>query len=274
MERMERSEAPFGTRNSEPGTCRWGIILDRDGQSGAQNMALDQALVDLAERTGTGVLRLYRWAPFCLSFGRHEPALRRYDRAAIVRRGLDTVRRPTGGRAVWHARELTYAVAAPVTWFGSLSASYHQIHTLLARAIRALGAPAELAPATPAVGLAGGACFARTAGGEVMVRGRKLVGSAQLRQGPALLQHGSLLLEDDQALVGELTAGTTLPAGGEVTLREAAGRPIDFDEAAAAVAAAFATIGGDWASADGQAISQLATPHLARFRDPGWTWRR
>jgi lipoate-protein ligase A len=271
---MERNEASPGTRNPELGTRRWSIILDPDGQSGAVNMALDQALLDLAESTGTGFLRLYRWAPFCLSFGRHEPALRRYDRAAIVRRGLDTVRRPTGGRAVWHARELTYAVAAPVAWFGSLPGSYQRIHTILVRAIRALGAAAELAPATPVAGLGAGACFASIAGGEVKVRGRKLVGSAQLRQGTALLQHGSLLLEDDQALVRDLTFGRALPAGGEVTLGEAAGRSVDFDEAAAAVAAAFATIGGDWASADGQGISQLATPHLARFGDPGWTWRR
>jgi lipoate-protein ligase A len=76
-------------------------------------MAVDQALLERAGRLGERRLRLYRWHPHCLSFGRHEQALRRYDRDRIVASGLDVVRRPTGGRAVWHAGELTYAVAMP-----------------------------------------------------------------------------------------------------------------------------------------------------------------
>ena len=100
---------------------RWTLLVDPVGQPGWQNMALDQTLLDLAVGEGRGFLRLYRWDPPCLSFGRHEPAMRRYDRAAIERQGLATVRRPTGGRAVWHADEVTYAVAAPAATLGSLS---------------------------------------------------------------------------------------------------------------------------------------------------------
>ncbi len=77
-------------------------------------MATDAALLDEADRSGRAFLRLYRWSPPCLSFGRHEPAATRYDRVAIARLGIDVVRRPTGGRAVWHEHEVTYAVAAPV----------------------------------------------------------------------------------------------------------------------------------------------------------------
>jgi lipoate-protein ligase A len=236
-------------------------------------MALDQALLDLADQTGSGFVRLYRWQPFCLSFGRHEPALKRYDRAEVLRRGLDTVRRPTGGRAVWHARELTYAVAAPVVWFGTLPETCRAIHAVLADAVRALGVAAELAPITPAAGLASGACFASLAGGEVKVRGRKLVGSAQLRQGGAFLQHGSLLLEDDQSVVADLTLGA-VPTGGEITLREAAGRPVGFGQAAEAVADAFRQLGGGWRVAHAEEVAPLAMPYLARFGDPAWTWRR
>ncbi len=111
-------------------------------------MALDQWLLTEAERTGEGFVRLYCWEPFCLSFGRHEPAARRYDRALLEARGISTVRRPTGGRAVWHARELTYAVAAPVTAFGDdadrpvSGAAYSAIHTALLHAVRRLGATA------------------------------------------------------------------------------------------------------------------------------------
>jgi lipoate-protein ligase A len=234
-------------------------------------MAIDQTLLDRAEETNEGFLRLYRWTPFCLSFGRHEPALRRYNRAAIHERGLDTVRRPTGGRAVWHARELTYAVAAPVAWFGTLAETYHLIHGILTRALLSLGVPAELAADAPPPSLASGACFASAAGGEVQAGGRKLVGSAQLRQGSAFLQHGSLLLEDNQALVTEVTLGDA-PASGEITLREAADRTIGFDEAAAAVAEAFRGLKGDWHEVPRP--EPLSASRLARFQDPAWTWRR
>ena len=145
-------------------------------------MALDQALLDdVAKRGDVAYLRLYRWQPPCLSFGRNEPALIRYDRPAIERLGLDVVRRPTGGRAVWHDDEVTYAVAAPAAALGCLRDSYVDIHQRLARALRALGARATLAPTTLRPGaLSRGACFAQPVGGEVPLDGRKVVGSAQL----------------------------------------------------------------------------------------------
>ncbi|HEX4627493.1 MAG TPA: hypothetical protein VH137_01790, partial [Gemmatimonadales bacterium] len=73
--------------------------------SGAENMAIDATLRAEARRTGGAFLRLNAFSPPCLSIGRHEPAVRRYDRAAIARAGIAVVRRPTGGRAVWHERE-------------------------------------------------------------------------------------------------------------------------------------------------------------------------
>jgi lipoyl(octanoyl) transferase len=273
----ERSEESLTFARDDSTTRRLGLLVEDEARSGAENMAFDQTLLDLAEQTGEGFLRLYGWSPACLSFGRHEPALRRYDRTLIETLGLDVVRRPTGGRAVWHARELTYAVAAPVSWFGSLSQSYCEIHQILARAMVRLGVPATLAPAEPTVGVGSGACFASPAGGEVLVRGRKLIGSAQLRQGTAFLQHGSILLLDDQALVARVTRGMS-PEPGEITLGEALGREVSFAEAAGAVEAAF----GDDLSLSGlgpdpAGVSDHPAPapgHVARFRDPDWTWRR
>ncbi|MFI5209755.1 MAG: biotin/lipoate A/B protein ligase family protein [Gemmatimonadales bacterium] len=246
-------------------------------QSGPANMATDLSLLDLADREGVAFLRLYRWAPSCLSFGRHEPALRRYDREAITERGLDTVRRPTGGRAVWHARELTYAVAAPIAQFGSMATAYRDIHEMLADAIRLLGGEATLAVAPARMGrLEAGACFAQPAGGEVLVRGHKVVGSAQLRQGEAFLQHGSLLLEDGQALVSELLRHTASPVAG-CPLVELIGRAISFEEAADAVGEAAA---GRWgapvptSSAVAEAIREGTDRHRALFESDRWTWRR
>src|SRR5437899_813822 len=177
----------------------WVLLRDPAGRTGPENMALDDALLHAAAASGRAYLRLYRWAPSCLSFGRNEAALARYDRAAIEQRGWDVVRRPTGGRAVWHEDEVTYAVAAPIAAFGSLQQSYCAIHERLAAALRTLGAPAQLAPKNgrPA-GLDAGACFASAVGGEVMVHGRKIVGSAQVRLGSAFLQHGSILMGGSQ----------------------------------------------------------------------------
>jgi lipoate-protein ligase A len=238
-------------------------------------MARDAALLALAATTGTSCLRLYQWEPFCLSFGRHEPAGRRYRRERIDELGIDCVRRPTGGRAVWHARELTYAVAAPLVAFGGLREAYHQIHEALGRALRRLGAQPLLAPASSVLPPHAGACFAAPVGGEVLLQGRKAVGSAQVRQGDAFLQHGSVLLEDNQSLVSEL-AGLPATPGGEITLAEALGRRVTFDEAAAAVRTEWIDGVGAELVAEGPCpgLDALADELGDRFRNPAWTWSR
>lgn len=216
-------------------TPEWDLLVDPGGASGATNMAVDQALLDDAARTGTAYLRLYRWSPPCLSFGRNEPAAARYDRAAIERLGADVVRRPTGGRAVWHEAEVTYAVAAPLAAFGSLRQSYIAIHARLAAALQRLGVPATLAPRPKALSrLDAGACFATAVGGEVVVNGRKLVGSAQVRQGRAFLQHGSILLDGSQDVVSAIRLEPSAVSN-HTTLAEALGRPVSFAEVADAI---------------------------------------
>lgn len=240
-------------------------------------MALDRALLDVVIEEGVVVLRLYRWEPFGLSFGRHEPAARRYDRRRIASRGVDCVRRPTGGRAVWHARELTYAVAGPSAVLGGLRQAYGEIHRWLADAITDLGAPAALAAAPPrAPRPADGACFAAPVGGEVLVQGWKVVGSAQLREGNALLQHGSMLLEDDQALVRELAITPDPRPAAERPLAQLLGRPISWEEAADAVTAAVERAWpGPVVPIDGlPRLSARATAWEPTYQSEGWTWER
>jgi lipoyl(octanoyl) transferase len=252
----------------------WRLWLDLDGRPGWENMALDQAMLDRARHGGESWLRLYRWAPHCLSFGRHEPALRRYDRTRIESLGLDVVRRPTGGRAVWHAEELTYAVAAPSDELGGLRQAYHEIHATLLDGLVRLGIAGELAPDGRPVEPGAGACFASPAGGEVLVGGRKAVGSAQLREGAGLLQHGSILLAGRQDVVHAVTRGGCPPdrAG---SLTEYTGTALDPMRVAEAVAAAAADRWhGEWTRADGSAgLLAEAAVHEARFRSPEWTWR-
>ena len=238
-------------------------------------MAVDQALLDDAERAGRAHLRLYGWNPACLSFGRNEPALERYDRDLIQRSGVAVVRRPTGGHAVWHEHELTYAVTAPIARFGSLRAAYQAIHQRLAAALRMLGVPVELAgPQRAPPPSEAGACFSSAAGGELLIRGRKVAGSAQVRQGQAFLQHGSILIDGSQgpafALAQPPLAGRRHAATGPTTLREALGRQVTFAELADAVVR-------EWASHE--PVTGLAGPVLtlsahSRFGSPGWIWRR
>src|SRR3989442_15321235 len=268
-----------GLREGVPSLPSFHLSICPSALSGAENMAWDQALLDEAERTGRASLRLYRFKPPCISFGRNEPARERYDPDAIARLGCDVVRRPTGGRAVWHEHEVTYAVAAPGAAFGSLRDAYREIHQRLAAALRALGADATLAPdrlPRPSTAVhRWHACFAAPSGGEVLVHGRKVIGSAQVRQGGALLQHGSILLAGSQHVIGAVSRRPQ-GAGGETTLSAELGRSVTFDEVADAVIEAFRGCGGAQHAAPLHfgPLHRPSPPSTSRFTDPAWTWRR
>ncbi len=254
----------------------WLVLIDPP-RSGPHNMALDAALLRAAETDELCTLRLYAWDPPTLSFGRNEPALRRYDRHAIAARCLAVVRRPTGGRAVWHDREVTYAVAAPAAVFGSLRESYREIHAMLAQALTSLGAHVLLAADRPAAGVGAGACFASAAGGEVMAAtGGKVVGSAQVRGDGAFLQHGSILLAAEQGVVASVTRGEAdaPSATGLVELL-----PPNRATWTAVSAAVHAAASARWsapatAGALPDTVRACAGALVPRFTDAAWTWRR
>src|SRR5256885_13632382 len=150
-------------------------------------MAMDETLLEEVACHGGAYLRFYRWDPPTLSVGRNQP---------IQFQDMPIIRRPTGGQAVWHEHEVTYAVVAPIAVFGSLRKAYCEIHTRLARALRSLGVDAVLAPAHPSIRPSArpASCFAQPAGGEILVNGRKLVGSGQGRRGGAIFPPGSGIL--------------------------------------------------------------------------------
>ncbi|HQT94024.1 MAG: hypothetical protein B7Z61_06945 [Acidobacteria bacterium 37-71-11] len=183
----------------------WRLIVE-GAQGGAWNMAVDEALAEAVDAGRSApVLRLYRWSPPCLSLGFSQP-YEAADAGFCAARGADVVRRPTGGRAVLHHLELTYAVAAPLgrgPFTHDLQAVYRTICRALVVGLRAVGVPAELSGA-PADGMIKPTqaipCFVGPAAGEVVVGGRKLVGSAMRRVGNSILQHGSILEGWDGAL--------------------------------------------------------------------------
>ncbi len=265
------------------------VVVDTR-RSGAWNMAYDEVLA-LRLPDDSAVLRLYGWSRPTISLGRNEPTegLRAARDAGEHGTGpggldLDVVRRPTGGRSVLHDEELTYALVAPVRAVGGARAAYARVNRALARAMRALGAPADVAGAKQTEGgarldgilpLEAGPCFQSPAPGEVVARGKKLIGSAQARVGHALLQHGSVILSGDQRRLEHLTPNAATfeqPA----TLSDLVG-PVDGSTVAAAVVRAisdcFAGAGTDSAYSEEES-SAAAGLVESKYGRPEWTWRR
>jgi lipoate-protein ligase A len=164
-------------------------------------MGVDEALLRSARDSGVATLRLYTWHGPWLSLGYGQPPLSGARIRALEEAGVGVVVRPTGGRAVLHGGDLTYAVAAPEESLAAgLRGSYDQVARALLAALVSLGVAAErVDPQTPAPGRGVFDCFARAAGDEICVAGRKLSGSAQRRVAGAVLQHGSLRMEPDLA---------------------------------------------------------------------------
>ena len=235
-------------------------------------MARDHALA-LSLPPDSATVRLYRWSRPTLSLGRNEPARENYDPAVLQRAGVDVVRRPTGGRAVLHWRELTYAVAVPATTLGGARAAYVWINRCLAEGLASLGIPAEIAPEPhEPMSLRAGPCFQAAAGGEVTVGGRKLVGSAQLRVRDVLLQHGSILVADDQGMLAGLGGGVARPIDRPATLESLLGRCPAAGELEGAVLGAFLRAGAELEEGSPSLGTVAELEEL--YRSDAWTWRR
>jgi lipoate-protein ligase A len=245
----------------------------------ADNMALDEALLLRARATGEYVMRAYAWAVPTLSLGRNQRAIGVYDRAGAARSDVSIVRRLTGGRAVLHHREVTYSVTGPAGRGDSLRSTYAAINAILLSALRELGVAASLAPGTagkrfPAP--ASAPCFELPAPGEIVLGGRKLVGSAQMREDGAFLQHGSILIDDDQGRVGELADAAVPIAPPAATLRQALGRGPSLHEVGAALVSAVRRHADALAGAldVDDDLTRAAADARARYTDDSWTWRR
>lgn len=179
----------------------WRLVVDETPRSGAANMALDQALA-LACAAGESppTLRFYRWQPPAVSLGRHQP-LAEIDLAAAAAHGYEVVRRSTGGRAILHIDELTYAVAAPADEprvRGGVMDAYLRLSNALLAGLQRLGLQADKAAGSVRAGPdVSAACFEAPSAYEITAAGRKLIGSAQSRRARYVLQHGSLPLTGD-----------------------------------------------------------------------------
>ncbi|MEJ2539040.1 MAG: hypothetical protein P8188_03480 [Gemmatimonadota bacterium] len=282
----------------------WSVWIDGP-RSGAENMAWDHTLA-LALPENRGVLRLYRWIRPTLSLGRNEPARDVFDPGRLQAAGIDLVRRPTGGRSVLHHHELTYAVVAPIRALGGVRAAYALVNHGLAAGLAAWGVEVGLARGEAALKPDAGACFQGPANGEVVAGGRKLVGSAQVRVGGVLLQHGSILLRDDQARIATFRRADGTPSGpptpgacaprdrspetneagvgvrAAAALEDLLGRSVAPGEVAASVIQGLqGALPGNWRPVTaGHSLEEVDLPAapapelLERYRSPDWSWRR
>jgi lipoate-protein ligase A len=236
-----------------------------------QQMAIDRVLAERAGTDGSCVYRLYRWERDTVSFGANESARRTWDRERLERLQLPCVRRPTGGRGVWHdAADLTYAVTAPLALFGNLRLAYRLLHEQLARAFDRFGLPTSLAPAIRRPTLAPGACFEFAIGGEVLVGGRKTIGSAQALIGSAFLQHGAIALADRSAALARFRLESFASEPDIAAPPLSAAGPV-----AEAIASTWLAEGGLLAPGElTEWATEASTVYRDHYQDPAHTWRR
>lgn len=256
---------------------RW-RLLSALPHSGAENMARDVALMNRARETGEIVFSVYGWAQKTLSLGRNQTAKGCYDLGRMREMGVDVVRRPTGGRALLHYREVTYSVTAPLEQGDSLRESYEQINRILLLGLRQLGVEASVAdPEGPPALPTDTPCFAAPVRGELVSEGRKLVGSAQWRDGGSLLQHGSILIDDDQSLIElfSIRSDEREPVPIPATLSAALGRTPQISEVSNALFEAVRSLEDPTASTlDETEVRGVTMAELPRFQNELWTWRR
>ena len=245
---------------------------------GATNMALDEALMRRAARTKDAVVRIYGWSTATLSLGRNQRARGCYDERAARDAGVAFVRRPTGGRAVLHDHEVTYSATLPVADAAAAGGVYDFINSLLLDALGCLGVRAVRAAGGVSMPPGLRPCFDVPSDREITFEGRKLVGSAQWRHDGAVLQHGSILIRDDQPLIGRLLKEplATMETPRAASLRDALGTEPSLEQVAATVVQALrATTGQRVERLD---VEEAVLDDVARLRvtyaADTWTWRR
>lgn len=247
-------------------------VISFSAHDAASNMALDEAI---ARAVGAGAspptLRLYGWDPPAVSIGYFQEVEGEVDMDFCEANGIGVVRRLTGGGAVLHTRgELTYSLAVsdrdPAVP-QDVQGSYMKICAPFVSALRELGAPACFRPIN-----------------DIEVGGRKVSGNAQTRRFGAVLQHGTILLDIDERLLGALRAkreklrerGITGHAQRVTTLRRELGRRVSHGELSRAVKRQFKEQFGCKLDAGRPTGGELCSaPSLAeRYRSVEWLFRR
>ena len=246
-------------------------FIDTGVNTGEANMHFDEMLAQrVVEGIGGPVVRVFRWKPWAVSLGYNQNA-GDLDIARCRRDGIDVVRRPTGGRAILHAEELTYSVVMYAERRSVLQV-YNEISRALVRGLGLFGVNVTLQKSQPDLRhryrqASSIPCFTSSARYEVEQDGRKLIGSAQRRYSDGardvVLQHGSILcgsahrrlvdyLSGDDGAVRDQIRNEL--AEKTVDLSHLIGRPVKYDELAAALRKGFEL---EWGVTFGAAPSEV-----------------
>ncbi len=270
-------------------------FLDTGPESAAWNMAVDEVLLENCRaHIAAGnppeeaplALRVYAWSPPALTLGRNQVAERDVYLGRLEEEGVDLCRRITGGRAVLHDQEITYSVTGPEALLGdTIEERYRRISAGLSAGLERLGAPVEFAPPSGRAYASQASCFATTSVWELSIGGRKVAGSAQCREGGAILQHGSILLKSPEERLARLLkprgGGARAERGGRgsapedhaVGLCEAMGREVGYAEAAAALREGMAealSVAFPEASLSAGERARAGEMAERRYRNPAW----
>jgi lipoyl(octanoyl) transferase len=239
-------------------------VLPFESAPGADNMAADEVLLRTAIG-GRATLRFYAWSEATLSLGYFQPARVRQENPLLSR--LPYVRRCSGGSALVHHFEVTYALALPAgkpwqgeqPWLGLM-------HEIIAEALGALGVPASLqASQRRAAPFQGTLCFKHLTAGDILVDAAKVVGSAQRKQRGALMQHGGVLL-------AKSPYAPVLPG-----IKDLCGLNIQDHELVAAIRKAFRSRTGwnlGFEGLNGKEMDLQRELKAAKYSQPSWNDKR
>lgn len=217
-------------------------ILQTGYRSAAQNMGLDEAVLnEIAEGRSPATLRLYGWNPPAISIGYFQSLEEEVDTAACRKRGVDIVRRITGGGAVLHEHEITYSIHIPETAaaeygipLGVLE-SYGKICGGILKGLALLGLDAKFVPLNDIIVV-------------TPVGPKKISGNAQTRKRGIILQHGTVLLKVDVEKMFSLLKVPNEKLKGKLiedvkqrvtSVSDALGRTVQFVEAAGVLKKGF-----------------------------------
>lgn len=231
---------------------------------GPHQMACDETMMETAGQ-GVASLRFYGWSPATLSLGYFQAADARLADPRLA--NLAWVRRPSGGEALVHDRELTYALALPAgaPWQRRGESWVQRFHLSLRDALGDLGVPTTLCPAEGERRLGDFLCFLHQTPDDLLIGAHKIVGSAQRRPQRALMQHGSIL-------IAQSAHTPSLPGISELT-----GRQVSVEEMQRALCDRLTTacpwhIGeGDWTAAERKRVEELVG---CRYTGAAWNGRR
>ncbi|OPY88572.1 MAG: Octanoyltransferase LipM [Smithella sp. PtaU1.Bin162] len=231
-------------------------FLDFQRHNAFENMAIDEAVFrETIKNKKSPTIRFYGWRPAAVSIGYFQDIEKEINVEKCRADGVDVVRRLSGGKAVFHCREVTYSVVAcnkEKLFPQDIHGTYKIISNCIARGLITLGIEASLAETGRKLHDADfkACCFSVPSGNELLVSGRKICGSAQMRTGSGFLQHGSILMDFDPVK----TASFLLPARTAEQLRklkdsvaainEEITRPVDEKEICANLKKGFASVLG------------------------------